>query len=148
MDMIKASALKEEFLKKQPNGIPLIFLSISARAMRKLGNAGYTEVSLNRELSQILMGMPVEQRPLFVLEETRKIIAKRNSGVILRDFEMLFDPNYHLDVLKVFCELARQFRIAIIWCGTFHDNVLEFAEPDYSDYHSYHVDQYTVYCIN
>lgn len=147
MDVIKASTLKVEFLKKPPNGMPLILVDPSARTMRKLGDAGYQEISLNRELAESLMKLPTKQRPLSVMQKTREILDQKHSGVIIRDFEMLFDPAYHLDVLRMFCELARQFRIAVVWCGSYHENTLEFAEPEYPDYHSYHTDHYTVYCI-
>ena len=147
MDVIKASTLKVEFLKKPPNGMPLIFIDPSARTLRKLSDAGYQEISLNRELAARLMKLPVERRPQSVMEKTREILDQKHSGVIIRDFEMLFDPAYRLDVLRMFCELARQVRIAVVWCGSFHENTLEFAEPDYPDYHIYHTDHYTVCCI-
>ena len=63
--------------------------------------------------------------------------------VLIKDFEMLFDPRYQIDVLKLFCDLSRQRRIAVLWCGTFRDNRLEFAEPGFADFQSYNTDQYT-----
>ena len=148
MDVIKASTLKVDFFKKPPNGVPLIFIDPSTRTLRKLSDSGYQEISLNRDLAAKLMKLPIEQRSQSIMEKTREILGQNHSGVIIRDFEILFDPSYHLDVLKMFCELARQFRIAVVWCGSFHENTLKFAEPGYSDYHSYHVDHYAVYCIN
>ena len=148
MDVIKASTLKVDFFKKPPNGVPLIFIDPSTRTLRKLSDSGYQEISLNRDLAAKLMKLPIEQRSLSIMQKTREILGQNHSGVIIRDFEILFDPSYHLDVLKMFCELARHFRIAVVWCGSFHENTLKFAEPGYSDYHSYHVDHYAVYCIN
>lgn len=147
MDIIKASSLKMDFLTKSPNGIPMVFLKPSARTIRKLQDAGYKEISLNQELSSLLMELPAKQRASAVMRKSKDIIEQRRSPVLIRDFEMLFDPEYQLDVLKMFCKLARLFRIAVIWCGTLHDNILEFAEPEYPDYQSYHTDQYEIYCI-
>ena len=147
MDMIKSSSITLEFLNTGQQGIPLIICTDSERVYKRLESANYKVFQLNEPISKALLDYSPDERPTRV-EAVFKKTLNTDSPILIKNFEMLFDPNYHLDVLKVFCELARQFRIAIIWCGTFHDNVLEFAEPDYSDYHSYHVDQYTVYCIN
>ena len=147
MDVIKAVALKADFLTKPPNGIPMLLIDPSARTLRKFRNSGYKDVSLNRELAEKLLELPVEQRASKVTASVQIILSNYASAILLRDYEMLFDPTYQLDVLKLFCDLSRHFRIAVVWCGTYHDTFLDYAEPGYSDHQSYNVDNYMLYCI-
>lgn len=147
MDFVKASALTAEILSKQPTGIPIFLCSAAPRAVRKLSESGYKHLSLNKELSSSLMAIPQEKRLSVVQQETQKIISKAGSAVLLSDYEMLFDPRYKIDVLKLFCELARTTRLAVKWCGTTAEDSLEYAEPQYTDHQTYQLANYTVICV-
>ena len=39
MSVIKASAIRDDFLKKPPNGIPIVLISPSSRVLRKIKEA-------------------------------------------------------------------------------------------------------------
>ena len=127
--------------------MPIVLLSPSPRVLRKITDAEYNELSLNQTLAGMLLEIPAEKRPGVVLEKIQSLLMQQGPAVMIKDFEMLFDSRYQLDVLKLFCNLARQRRIAVLWCGTFRDNRLEYAEPGFSDFHSYNIDQYTLYCV-
>ena len=147
MEFIKASALTGEMLSKQPMGIPIILCSTAPRAIRKLYESGYKDLSLNKELSFSLMTIPNEKRLVSVQQETQKIISGAGPAVLLSDFEMLFDPRYKLDVLKLFCELARTTRLAVKWSGIINEDAFEYAEPQYTDHQIFKLANYTVICV-
>lgn len=147
MNTIEPSSLKEDFLKKPPNGIPLILIAPSPRTMRKFSGAGYQELLLNRELSSVLLEYPADKRPSLAAQKARELIEKKGSYVMIQDFEMLFDPRYHLNVLRFFADIARSTRIAVLWCGTMTGNNLVFAEPGYADYQTYNTNNYALYCV-
>lgn len=147
MEFIKASTLTGEMLSKQPMGIPIILCSAAPRAIRKLYESGYKDLSLNKELSFSLKDIPNEKRISSVQIETQRIISETGSSVLLSDFEMLFDPRYKLDVLKLFCEVSRTTRLAVKWCGTLGADALEYAEPQYPDHQIFNLANYTVICV-
>lgn len=147
MSIIKASTIREDFLKKPPNGMPIILLSPPSRILRKITDAGYKELRLNQSLAEMLIEMHVEERQGAVIEKVQSLLSEQGPTVLIKEFEMLFDPRYQLDVLKLFCDLSRQRRIAVLWCGTFRENRLEFAEPGFPDFQSYNINQYTLYCV-
>ena len=147
MSVIKASAIRDDFLKKPPNGIPIILISPSSRVLRKIKEADFIEFSLNQSLAEMLLEIPDEKRVGVVMEKIQKLLMEQGPAVLIKDFEMLFDPRYQIDVLKLFCDLSRQRRIAVLWCGTFRENRLEFSEPGFADFQSYNIDQYTLYCV-
>ena len=62
MNTIAPFALKEDFLKKPPNGIPLILIAPSPGTMKKFSDAGYQELPLNRELSSVLLEYPADNQ--------------------------------------------------------------------------------------
>lgn len=147
MDFIKASALTAEMLSKQPAGMPIILCSATPRVIRKLHESGYKDLSFNKELSSLLMTIPQGKRLSVVQQKTQEIISKSGQAVLLSDYEMLFDPRYKIDVLKLFCEMARTTRLAVKWCGTNTEDSLEYAEPQYTDHQTYQLANYTVICV-
>lgn len=147
MKYINASALTADMLKRQPIGIPIIMCSSAPRVMRKLKEVEYTELSLNKDLAAAMLKYQQEERNAHVVSEFQCIINSTKQPILLVDYEMLFDPRYKLDVLKVFCEAAKLTRIAVKWCGTIVDDKLEYSEPQYPDYHIFDLSQYTVICV-
>lgn len=76
-----------------------------------------------------------------------KIVIATQAPVFLTDYEMLFDPRYNIDVIKLFCEMSRRVKIVIKWCGTLQDNRLVYATPAYKDFHSYNIYDYDIICV-
>ncbi len=139
---IKAAALSDEILNS-PGGMPLIICTNTPRVMRKVSQQGYQHLHLNTELSKALMSIPVQERPLRI-EQIIKVIIPIHSTVLVSEFEMLFDPRYKLDVLRLFCERSKSSRIAIIWPGTYEDGKLSYAEPEDPDYNLFYCDNYQI----
>jgi len=147
MEYMKASSINSKMLSRQPKGIPMILCSADSRDSIKFSDAGYITVSLNAKLSAALIKFQPEIRYLEVLTELQQILLECGEAILLTDYEMLFDPRYGLDVLKVFCDLSRQVRLAVIWCGFCYNEVLEYSEQQYSDYHRYEISKYNVVCF-
>lgn len=132
-----------EDLLRSPGGLPLILCSSSSRLQRKLESAGYIRLSVNLLLSKALLGFPADDRPGHVEEELREILSV-SSPVLIEDFEMLFDPRYQIDVLKLFCERARFVSLAVRWPGDSTPTKLTYASPGDPDYHEFNCDKYQI----
>ena len=98
MSVIKASAIRDDFLKKPPNGIPIVLISPSSRVLRKIKEAEFKEFSLNQPLAEMLLEIPSEKRSGVVMEKIQKLLMEQGTAVLIKDFEMLFDPRYQIDV--------------------------------------------------
>ena len=81
------------------------------------------------------------------VDEVMKIVSSIQGPIFLTDYEMLFDPRYSIDVIRLFYELSRRAKIVIKWCGTLDDNHLVYATPAYSDFHSYNIHDYDITCV-
>lgn len=139
---IKAASLTDEILDS-PAGMPLIICSNAPRVLRKITQHGYQQLRLNAELSKALIPFPPQERQSKI-ETAIKSLIPRQSTLLISDFEMLFDPRYKIDVLKLFCERAKSSRIAVIWPGTIEDGKLSYAQPEDPDYHLFYGDNYQI----
>ena len=107
----------------------------------------YTQLNLNIKLAEELVEYPSEQRPLRANDEVMSIISRCNGLTLLEDYEILFDPRYGIDAIKVFIELARRQKVVVKWCGRLNGNSLEYATPEYTDYHSFRIQDYDITCV-
>ena len=107
--------------------------------------------SLNKTIQALLNEALVKKdtaiRPQFVADEVMKIVSSIQGPIFLTDYEMLFDPRYSIDVIRLFYELSRRAKIVIKWCGTLDDNHLVYATPAYIDFHSYNIHDYDITCV-
>lgn len=107
----------------------------------------YCVLSINEILTLRLLGFEPEERNLMVADEFNKIIAENKEPLLIKDFEILFNPEYQFDVLKLFIMANRRKQVSVLWCGTYENGRLFFAEPVYIDYKSYNLADYDISCI-
>ena len=75
------------------------------------------------------------------------ILAKFPEGVVLKDFDVLFNPDYKIDVLKIMVNTCKAKPFSIIWPGSIEGNRLIYAEEGFRDYKTYDVNDYDITCI-
>lgn len=106
-------------------------------------NAQYPEISLNLILAKALLDKPERVAGYGVSDVVLDIFPKKGC-VHLVDYEMLFDPRYHIDVLRLFMEIARKCKLIVQWCGNLCDGLLTYSEPGLPDYKTYKINDYVV----
>ena len=143
MDVIKPSSITQEFLNTGQQGIPLIICTDSGRVYKRLESANYKTLQLNEPISKALLDYSPGERPTKV-ESVFKKTLRFDSSVLITDFEMLFDPRYEIDVIKLFCDRARITNVAVKWPGKFINGKLTYAEPGDPDYHEFDCNAYQI----
>ena len=126
---------------------PVILCSNREDFIKALTDNGFETVSLNLQLARLLTGHDLTDIRTVLVDSIQKILP-HNEPVYLTDYEMLFDPRYDIDVLRLFAQLARQRKLIIKWCGKIKEETLTYAEQGYSDYRQYKIKDYdiTVVC--
>jgi hypothetical protein len=142
---VKSSQFNKKIIESTNN--PIILCSCTPRMKRIIIEAGFKNLSLNKELVEVLVKKDIAIRHQFVTDEVMKITASVQSPIFLKDYEMLFDPRYNIDVIRLFIELARRRQVVIEWCGKLEDDGLVYSTPEYRDYHSYNINDYDIICI-
>jgi hypothetical protein len=102
--------------------------------------------SLNLPLAQALSGKNINEITATITTVVIELLPK-DSILCLVDYEMLFDPRYEINVIKLFCEISRYNKLIVKWCGSFDGDSLTYAEPGYDDYIKYRVSDYDITCI-
>ena len=109
-------------------------------------DAGSHIVSLNLPLANELVGKSEDGKFANITETVLKLMPN-NAPVFLTDYEMLFDPRYELDVIKLFCEISRYEKLVVKWCGKYDDGFLTYAEQGFDDYKKYKISEYEIACV-
>ena len=110
---------------------------------------GVTEkaVSINLELAQALKAFKPKRRTMQIERCFADILAKLPEGVVLKNFDVLFNPEYKVDVLKIMVNACKAKPFSIIWPGSFDGSRLVYAEEGFQDYKTYDVKDYDITCI-
>jgi hypothetical protein len=74
-------------------------------------------------------------------------ILPQDGRTYLTDFEMLFDPRYDIDVLRLFRDMSRRCKLIVRWCGGVDGDTLVYAEQGCRDYARYNPGDYKIACV-
>ena len=114
--------------------------------IKAIADANIQSLSLNLPLAKAFSGKS-EREIVMALTETVISLLPKGEAVYLKDYEMLFDPRYKLDVLRMFCEISRYNKLIVKWRHGFDGSSLIYAEPGYEDYSKYRISEYDVACV-
>lgn len=102
-------------------------------------------LSLGETLSLALLKYEKTNRGKNVIGELDKIFYNLNSKkVIVDNIDILFNPEYNIDILGYFIQIARNKKIIIIWPGEYISGSLIYASPEHKDYKKYLINNYDV----
>ena len=99
-------------------------------------------------VSQRLLSLDKDMRKHAVADMVKEVIRNtRSDRVVVDNIDLLFSPEYSLDVIKLFIMAADNKNLVILWEGTFKDGLVTYSEPGFKDYHVYEINNYNAYCI-
>ena len=106
-----------------------------------------TAVSINLLLAEKLSGCRSSRRTMRIETFFNQILSQFPDGVVIKDFDVMFNPEYKVDVLKIMVDARKRKPFSIIWPGKCEDGKLFYAEDGYPDFKSFSVEDYDVTCI-
>ena len=106
-----------------------------------------TAVSINLLLAEKLSGCRSSRRTRRIEPFFNQILSQFPDGVVIKDFDVMFNPEYKVDVLKIMVDACKRKPFSIIWPGKCEDGKLFYAEDGYPDFKSFSVEDYDVTCI-
>ena len=109
----------------------------------------YKNIALGELLSGELMKIDKEERNIIIEDKLEEILSfEKIDKLFITDIDILFNPNYRLDIIKLFVQLSRNKRFIIQWPGYFSSGYLVYSEPEYEDYKRYEIKEYNLICLN
>ena len=106
-----------------------------------------TAVSMNRALAAELVRWRPERRSVQLENCFLKLLRELPERAAVRDIDVMFHPEYKVDVMKILVSAYKSRPFSLIWPGTYSDGRLIYSEEQYPDYKVYKVDEYDIMCI-
>lgn len=104
-------------------------------------------VILNEKLASLLIEIELERRTRWLERCFQEVLVDVPEKSYIRDFDILFNPVYKIDVLQLLIVANRHKAFSILWPGTVTDRKLIYAEDGYADYKEYDIEQYDITCV-
>lgn len=73
-----------------------------------------------------------------------KVLESLPEQPIIKDIDVLFNPAYKVDVMKLLSSAYKQKQFSLVWPGTFSDGKLIYSEEGYPDYRVYEIKDYDI----
>jgi hypothetical protein len=125
-----------------------VIIACVDKHVMKMLFSGWEWLNLGLLVSQRLINLDKSIRKQAIVDIVKEVIQNTQSDrVVVDNIDILFSPEYSLDVIKLFIMAGNNKNLVILWEGTFKDGMITYSEPGYSDYHIYEVNNYNVYCI-
>ena len=104
-------------------------------------------VTLNVELAKKLAAIKPNRRTMRMEQCFRQVIETLPDETVIKDFDVLFNPDYGVDILRIMSSLAKSKPYRIVWPGTCDGRRLIYAEEGFCDYKVYEIEKYDVTCV-
>ncbi len=104
-------------------------------------------VPINLLLAEKLAGCRPNRRTMRIEAFFNQILGQLPDRTVIKDFDVMFNPEYKVDVLKILVDACKRKPFSIIWPGKYEDGKLFYAEDGYQDFKVFSVEEYDVTCI-
>ena len=105
------------------------------------------QVALNEKLAALLLKIKPERRTMRIKRCFQEVLTNIPENSCIRDFDVLFNPAYKIDVLQLLTVANRSKAFFVLWPGTVTNGKLVYAEDGFADYKEYDVEQYDITCV-
>ena len=101
-------------------------------------------MSISKELADSLLACRPNRRSMKLEQIFNSVLDRHPDGVTIKDIDVLFNPAYKVDVLKILISARKRKRYSAIWPGKFEDGKLIYGEEGYADYKVYNIADYDI----
>ncbi len=103
--------------------------------------------SVGKEISDELLACKPNRRSMKLEQIFNMVLDRYPDGVTITDIDVMFNPEYQVDVLKILIAARKRKRYSVIWPGRYEDGKLIYAEEGYPDYKVYEIANYDITCV-
>lgn len=129
-------------LKRQKSTISRLLIYLTQ--IRELSSQ---PVSISKPLSEKLQEVSPRSRTMRLASCFQSLLAKYPDNVVIKDIDVMFNPAYQVDVLKILTEARKSKPYSVIWPGRYENGTLYYSEQEYPDYKTYEVRNYDITCV-
>ena len=104
-------------------------------------------VSINLLLAKKLAEFKPKLRTMRLEQCFNDVLGLLPDEVVIKDFDVMFNPEYQVDLLRIMVMASKKKRFGVIWPGRYEAGKLYYAEEGYQDYKIFNIEDYDVTCI-
>ena len=103
--------------------------------------------SVNKPLAEALLACKPNRRSMKLEQIFNNVLDTLPDGVVIKDIDVMFNPDYKVDVLKILMSARKRKKYSVIWPGKCENGKLIYGEEGFSDYKTYDVEDYDITCV-
>ena len=103
--------------------------------------------SISKELADELLAYKPNRRSMKMEQIFNTVLDRYPDGVTIKDIDVMFNPEYKVDVLKILIAARKRKCYNVIWPGWLEDEKLVYGEEGYPDYKVYRIADYDITCV-
>lgn len=103
--------------------------------------------SVNKPLAERLLKLKPTRRTMQLEKCFNEVISTLPSGAVIKDIDVMFNPDYKVDVMRILIAANKQKPISAIWPGRYADGKLYYSEESLPDYKIFEISDYDIYCV-
>ena len=93
-------------------------------------------------LGEAALTAKAKNTPINIAHELDMLLGQENHDIVLENVDILFSPDYGLDVIKMLLQIGRNQRFYLMWPGEISGDKLTYSEPGRFDYKEYNIKDY------
>lgn len=130
--------------RKMPDKQAVYRLLIYSKAISEIASQA---ISVNKPIAAELAEIEPNQRTMQLEKCFVKVLEKLPELPIIKDIDVMFNPAYKVDVMRILTSAYKQKQYSLVWSGSFSDGRLVYGEEGYPDYQVYEIKDYDIMCV-
>lgn len=103
--------------------------------------------SVSKPLAEALLAYKPNRRSMKLEQIFNNVLDTLPDGVVIKDIDVMFNPDYKVDVLKILMASRKRKRYSVIWPGRCEEGKLIYGEEGFPDYKTYNIENYDITCV-
>ena len=103
--------------------------------------------SVSKPLAEALLACKPNRRSMELEQIFNNVLDTLPDGAVIKDIDVMFNPDYKVDVLKILMASRKRKRYSVIWPGRCEEGKLIYGEEGFPDYKTYDIENYDITCV-
>ena len=130
---------------KKLHEIPIVYrLLIYSKAISEITSQA---TAVNKPIAAELVDLKPSRRTMQLEKCFMKVLDTLPGQPVIKDIDVLFNPAYIVDVMKMLSSAYKQKKFSLVWPGSYSDGKLIYSEEGYPDYRVYEIKDYDIICV-
>ena len=100
--------------------------------------------SVSQPLAEALLACKPNRRSMKLEQIFNNVLDTLPDGAVIKDIDVMFNPDYKVDVLKILMASRKRKRYSVIWPGRCEEGKLIYGEEGFPDYKTYDIENYDI----